>query len=181
MDIREALNDVEIAFLQLEFSIRLLSYCELGKVDAKDFDTDHLVQLPEGNLHFKSGHFGDPDNILRAANVSVLLAFSGTAILLDKAFELAGLKPNPKSEDDASKLRALVFMVRCAHAHGLADPRWEVRGDFRRPIALELEGRKILLDLTKLHGQTLHIEQLGGYTNWYAIRRAARNLLQPEE
>lgn len=73
MNLIEALEDVEITFQQLEFAIKLLSYCELGKIEPKDFDTDHTVILENGNLSFPIGHFSDPDNIIRADKVAVLL------------------------------------------------------------------------------------------------------------
>ena len=45
MNLDEALQDVEIAFWQLEFSIKLLMFCELKKLDPSEFDTNHLVKL----------------------------------------------------------------------------------------------------------------------------------------
>ena len=35
---REAVEDVEIGFRQLEFAIKLLSYCELGKINPAEFE-----------------------------------------------------------------------------------------------------------------------------------------------
>ena len=45
MLIQDALDDVDIAFRQLEFAIKLLSFCELGNIKPSDFDTDHIVFL----------------------------------------------------------------------------------------------------------------------------------------
>jgi len=45
MTIQDALDDVEIAFRQLEFAIKLLSFRELGNIKPSDFDTDHIVFL----------------------------------------------------------------------------------------------------------------------------------------
>lgn len=57
MTLNEALEDVEIAFLQVEFAIKLLSYCELERIDASEFDTDNIVRLQDGNLRFPRGHW----------------------------------------------------------------------------------------------------------------------------
>jgi hypothetical protein len=72
MKISDALEDIDIAFKQLEFAIRLLTFCELEKLDPNAFDTNHLVKLETGNLHFASGHFSDLNNIIKAAGVSRL-------------------------------------------------------------------------------------------------------------
>jgi hypothetical protein len=175
--LEEAKGDIEIAFRQLEFSIKLLSYCEAGGINPRDFDTDHLVQLSNGNLHFPTGHFSDPDNIRKAAGTSVLIAFSASILVLDKAFEVGGIAPNPESADAAVRLRTLVYMLRCAQAHGIADPRWEVRGKFRRTIAVDLESAPISIDLTAMDGRPFNVDDIGGYENWCRIRDTAMQTL----
>ncbi len=173
MSVREALEDVEIGFRQLEFAIRLLSYCELGHVTSADFETDHLVMLEGGSLKFPSGNFSNVNDINRAASVAVLLAFSGTVLVLDKAFEVAGINADPEASDNIVRLRTLVYMLRCAQAHGPADPRWEVRGKYIRTLTVDLDGIAVSLDLAALNGQPFIVDQIGGYQNWYRIRNMA--------
>ena len=67
MTVKDALDDVEIAFRQLEFSIKLLSFCELGNITPSDFDTDHIVILGSERLNFPTGKFVDLDSIIKAA------------------------------------------------------------------------------------------------------------------
>lgn len=178
MNLDEALQDVEIAFWQLEFSIKLLMFCELKKLDPSEFDTNHLVKLEEGNLNFPSGHFSDPDNIIRAANVSVALAFGASALALDKAFETAEILPDPESDNNVTRIRTLIYMVRCAYAHGIAEPRWEVRGKYRRAMSIELEGIDTHFDLEKLDGKAFDFKQIGGHSNWNRMRDAAMQVLR---
>jgi len=170
MTLNEALEDVEIAFLQLEFAIKLLSYCELEKIDPAEFDTDHTVDLENGNLNFPAGHFRDLDNIIRAAKVSISLAFGGSALALDQAYTVADIKPDPGSKDRLIKLRTLVYMVRCAYAHGVADPKWEVQGKYRKTMEVELAGGPIMIDMGRLDGQDFDFDDLGGHRNWFGIR-----------
>ncbi|SRR6266566_8607992 len=172
MEIHEALQDIEIAFRQLEFTIKLLSFCELRKIDPSEFDTDHVVMLEEGNLNFPTGYFSDANNITRAAAVSALLAFGATVLVLDKAFEVMGMKCDPEATDNVGQLQILVYMVRCAYAHGIAEPRWEVRGKYLRSIFVDLDGTSIAIDLHTLNGQVFMVEHLGGYANWYRVRDA---------
>jgi hypothetical protein len=159
MEIREALEDVEIAFRQLEFAIKLLSFCELGNISPKEFDADQIVYLDDGNLHFPTGHFNDADSLNRAASISVLMAFSASVCILDNAFEAIGVTRDPEATDHVGKLRALIYMVRCAQAHRIADPHWEARGKFARTITVDLGGTELSLDLKALHGQRFHIDQ----------------------
>jgi hypothetical protein len=90
--IDDALLDVEIAFQQLEFAIKLLSYYELDHIAPADFDTDHIVDLGNERPHLPSGKFGDSDSIIRAEGASVLIAFSVSVLALDDAFSAAGIR-----------------------------------------------------------------------------------------
>jgi hypothetical protein len=101
------------------------------------------------------------------------LSFSGSVLVLDKAFEVAGIKADPEASDNTVRLRTLVYMLRCAQAHGPADPRWEVRGKYIRTLAVDLDGKVVLLDLAALNGQLFIVDQIDGYQNWYRIRNIA--------
>ena len=93
MTLDDALTDVNIAFLQVEFDLKMLSYCELGKIKPTEFDTDQIVRLEHGNLSFSPGNFRRSDDIICAASVTVSLALGASALTLDKAWELAGIRP----------------------------------------------------------------------------------------
>ena len=179
MTLSEAFEDIDVAFLQLEFSIKLLTFCELEKIDPAEFDTDLTVLLDDGNLPYPSGHFSDPGNIVRSAGVSVSLAAGASAFVLDKVWEVAGIAPDPAAEDPSAQLRTVVYMVRCAYAHGIAEPRWEVRGDFRRVFELRLANGPVALDLRALHGRHFDFDDLGGYRTWFAIRDVTIETLRP--
>jgi hypothetical protein len=173
---REAIEDVEIGFRQLEFAIKLLSYIELGKINPAEFDTDHLVRLGTGYLHFPSVNFQSEDALIRAASINVIMAFSATTLVLDQAFDAIGMKYNFQATDDAGKLRLLVYMVRCAYAHGVAHPLWNVTNKNAGIPTINVEGQTITLDLPRLHGQVFDVSQIGGYENWYRIRNAAQRV-----
>jgi hypothetical protein len=128
-------------------------------------------------LHFPRGRFSGLDNIIKAAGTSVLAAFSASVLVLDDAFQAAGMKPDPEASENDGQLRTLIYMARCANAHGFATPRWEARGKYGRTLSVNLDGRPISLDLRALHGQDLVVDQLGGYPNWYRIRDTALRLL----
>jgi hypothetical protein len=88
----------------------------------------------------------------------VLLAFSASVVVLDKGFEAVGIKPDADASDNVGRLRTLIYMLRCAQAHGIADPCWEARGKFARRITVDLDGTQISFDLQALNGQSFHID-----------------------
>jgi hypothetical protein len=178
MQRQDALFDLEIAFRQLEFTIKLLSFCELGHINPSDFDTDHIIELGSERLHLPTGKFTDLKSIERAAGTSVLIAMSASPLVLDDAFNAFGIRPNPDAADNDGQLRALVYMVRCAYAHGIAAPLWEVRNKYLRTFTINLGGVPLSLDLRPLHGQSFEVTQIGGYANWYRIRDTALHLLK---
>ena len=170
MTLNDALDDVRIAFLQVEFSIKLLSYCELEKIDPAEFDLEQVVLLKHENLRFPPGDFNRLEDIVRAANVTVLSALGVSALTLDKAWEVAGIDPDPVSEDGTIRLRTLVHMVRCAYAHGMADPKWQVKRHYRRPLEVDLPSEPLRLDLRELDGRGFDFDVLGGHARWFEIR-----------
>ena len=80
MTLDDAVVDVGIAFLQVEFSIKLLSYCELNRIRPVDFDTHQVVLLEQENLAFRTGRFSTQEDIVRAAMVAVSLALAGSTL-----------------------------------------------------------------------------------------------------
>lgn len=175
--IREALEDVEIAFLQLEFSLKLLTFAELGKLTPANFDTDHTVRLDDGDLLFPSGNFRDLDSIVRAAKVSVALAFGATALALDTAMQTAGIRPDARSENNVERIRALVYMVRCAYAHGIADPKWKISDRYARTLTVSLDGGALSFDLGGLDGKQFEFSDIGGHLNWFRVRETVSRVI----
>lgn len=176
-DLQLALQDVDIAFRQLEFAIKLLTHCELGKIDADDFDTDHSAQLAQGTISFPKGPFSDQASLVRGASIGVLIAFAATSLVLDTAFQVAGINPSLHSQDNTVRLRTLVSMVRNCMAHGLAAPAWRVNAQFHGLFTVTAGNVAISLDIAALNGQPFDVDQIGGYPAWYSVRDAALAIL----
>ncbi len=173
MMLDDALTDINIAFLQVEFSIELLSYCELKKIDPENIDTNETVLLEHDSLTFPPGHFRKLEDIIRAAAITFSSALGASALTLDKGWEVAGIPPNPLSADESVKLCTLVYMVRCTYAHGSADPKWKVRGNFRQVLEVELPNSPLKLDLRELDGHNFSFDVIGGHARWFEIHDAS--------
>ncbi len=173
----DALADVSRAFTHLEFAIKLMCYIEADHIDREKFDTDVTLLLQRESVGFSANTFHSGDSLALAARATVGVSFGITAIVLDAAFEAAGIDKKPGSNEPNDLLRTLVFMIRSAFAHNPAMPCWEVRGSYARTLSLHLEGEDITVNLTTLHGQPFEYEHIGGLANWYRIRRAAEHLI----
>jgi hypothetical protein len=178
----EAIENAEIAFRQFEFSIRLLSYAELGKIEAAEFGRDHITRLHNGTIRFSPETFSDDAGIWRAANINVVMTFAASAIALNDAFEAAAIKVDVTATDSDSRIRTLVHMVRCAHAHRIAEPHWEARGKYARLLIVDVDGIGTLhLDLPSLHQRPFDVESIGGYVGWYRIANGALRQLRERD
>jgi len=172
MTIDEALEDVEIVFWQIEFALKISAFWDRPEMGSEEFVTDLSVYLPEGDLHFPTDHFGEIENIRRAAEVSVYMAFGTSALALDQALEVAGFRPNPQSEDPFDHLRCIVYLVRCAFAHRVADPVWDASKKKLRAYTLRVGPKPIIVDMVALNGTPFSFESLGGHQYWFLIRDA---------
>ena len=173
-----ALLDVEQAFKQLEFAIKLMCYCERGDLDKEKFDSDVTILLDEENVGFPDGSFQSDQEVVTASQINVGICFGVSAIVLDAAFEAAKIKPNPNSRDPNDELRTLVYMVRCAFAHKFANPCWEARRNYARNIELNLEESDLFIDMEALNGNDFEYSHIGGFSNWYKIREMAVRVIK---
>ncbi len=170
--IEYAIQDVEYAFTQLEFAIRLMCYCELDHLDREKFDNDITIRLKKENAGFLGGNFVNLESTVTASQMLVGTSFGVSAIVLDAAYEAADIKRDLKFRTQESDLRLLVYMVRCAFAHNMAAPKWDARGpDFMREFNLPIDG-SLIIDLTSVNEVSFEYEHIGGFTNWYKIKSA---------
>lgn len=174
--VEEALGDVDLAFRQFEFAVKLMLYCENSEIDKDKFDGDITYLEEKGdNMVFPDNSFGSYDEIVSCSRINVSLAFAATAIALDSAFKVAGFKHTP---DLAGDVRAMVYMVRCVFAHGITDPKWEVRGGHRKKVHLDLNGVSLEVDFAQLNGSVFDYKHVGGWSGWYRIKDAAIALIR---
>ena len=61
-----------------------------------------------------------------------------------------GQRPDNYSDNDLDSLRAIVYMLRNAIAHGAMTPRWQAKGVFCRKFRINEIGYE--LDATRLDG-----------------------------
>ncbi len=172
-DVNLAIADVEFAFRQLEFAIKLMCYCEQNHLDRSKFDTDVTLLLETENVGFPAGNFKTLESIIFASQIQVGVSFGVSAILLDAAYEATGVRKNLKSRAPEDDLRILVYMVRNAFAHNMAAPRWQLHGkDFQRIFSLPLEDTIAVVDFSSYNEKIFSYEHIGGFAQWFKIKTA---------
>ena len=76
-------------------------------------------------------------------------------------------------------LWTLVYAVRNAFAHGIAEPKWLVHPRYQRTIRLTLANKEIVIDLAAVNEQEFAYEHIGGFANWLNIKDRAFALIRP--
>jgi hypothetical protein len=160
----ELIQDAELSFKLLEFSIRTMCYAELGKIDTVLFGQDLQINLEEENLLYRQGEFSDFGKIILASKMSIGAAFAATAISLDCVLE------KYRSENqNIETIKKLIQAVRNAFSHGIANPVWYVKPHKREILDLNFICAPTI-DLGALNGNTFKSSDIGGYAAWYRAK-----------
>lgn len=164
------LEQVQQAYLHLCWAIKLDSYLQIYPPENKAyFDNPQAILDPDDPLHIPGNQFNSIDDILLAAENSISLSVGAFFIALDTALDEAEIVKNVNSQDNLGQLRILIFMCRCAFAHNILAPRWEVRGDYCRQLTINLPNIFLNIDSKKLSNKTFEIKDIGGYSQLFKI------------
>jgi len=81
-------------------------------------------------------------------------------LAVDEALEdVFGRKPSTFADTDLDSLRAIVYMLRCAIAHGTTAPRWNAQGQFRRVFRINEIGYEF--DARNIHNKLIQHKDYG--------------------
>jgi hypothetical protein len=156
------------AFAQLFFSWKLYNYALDGKIDRESLDSDITFQSEDQRQIFVLPNriFDNDSDFILAFQNNLTIAFGAAAITLDRARHEAGHDLPDPIQSDNDQCIALIYQIRCAFAHDIAEPRWKIKGRYCR--AYEFDG--INIDLTNLDGEVFIYHQIGGPDRLVAIK-----------
>jgi hypothetical protein len=158
-------EQVEQAFLHFCWTIKLNSYLNIYPPANKvDFDSPISVLDPTDPFHLPGDQFNTDDDIHLGAENCVLLSVGALFLALDTALDQADIKNDPSALDSFGQLRILIYMSRCAFAHNVLAPHWEVHGKYCRKLSITIPEVNLQLDLNQLSGRLFEIKQIGGYS-----------------
>jgi hypothetical protein len=173
----DPLERIEQAFLQLTFAIKLMCYIELGKVNKDEFDVGTTISLTRRNIGLRGRCFISYDDIILGAQNNYVITIGFFFIALDNSLNDAKISNDPDDVSHDGTLRTLIYMIRSAFAHDMMSPRWEVRGKYRRVLALRMS-REIEINLYKLHGQPFKDSDIGGADTFFDLKEAVQDLVK---
>lgn len=145
---------------QLEFAWKLLAYAEDGNIDLEKLDVGMTFEEKGMMLVLRDKVFDSYDDLVLACQNNLGVAFGAAAITLNRAREEANVALPQSFHDDRDHFVALVYQIRNAFAHDIAEPRWCVRRPAHRR-RYQLPG--IDVDLSSIEiGEPFTYESVGG-------------------
>jgi hypothetical protein len=181
ISIQEAIEDVDIAFQQVEYCLKANAFWEREGFTADQFVTDLIVTLPKGDLHFPTDRFAEKRNIIIASEIAITVAYGCTVLTLDQALETAGYSIDSKSNDEFDQIRCVVYLMRCAFAHRIAQPYWDVRPQKQRVYRFMVSDRQISVDTGELNGREFYFTHIGGHKVWHDLKHVIINKIRAQQ
>ena len=171
------MNYLPTAFAQLFFAWKLYNHALDGKISREQLDVDLTFQSEDQSTVFvlPPRIFDNDDDFILAFENNLTIAFGAAAITLDRTrFEAGHDLPDPiVTEED--QCIALIYQIRCAFAHDIAEPRWKIKERYRRQYAFD----GMTFDLSGLDGQVFDYHHIGGPARLISIKDfAAHRLFQ---
>jgi hypothetical protein len=174
----QIIENINQAFLQLEFSIKLFSYFENKKVNKDEFDTDVIIPGTPLNSNFYHNSFQTYNDLVLGAENTYSISIGFTAIVLDDALQSIGVNHDPRNKTPNGLLRTLVYMIRCAYAHNMMYPMWNIQPKYEFQIKIPLAHNIIEINFAKMKGQPFNfISDIGGLQNYLEIKKKVCQLI----
>lgn len=153
------------AFGQLAFAWKLYNYGLEGKINANDLDAE--VTWKEDDMIFVVPKaLGSEEDLIIALQNNLTIAFGAAAITLNRAREELGIGLPDPINSESEQCIALIYQIRNAFAHDIAEPQWKINGRYRRMY--EFAGMRI--DLSNCDGETFKYRQINGPNTFFRIK-----------
>lgn len=148
------------AMAQLEFAWKLLAYAEDRHIDLETLDVGWTFRENGMQIALREKVFDSYDDLIQACKNNLGVAFGAAAITLNRALEELNIKRPDPIESERDQFVSLVYQIRNAFAHDIAEPRWHI-GPHRYRRRYRVAGLDI--DLTDVqNGEPFSYARIGG-------------------
>jgi hypothetical protein len=168
---------IEQAFLQLSFAIKLLTYIELKKIDQSDFDGETTILLKRRNINLPANTFKTYDDLMFAAENTFNITLGATSIIMDESLTSCGIKNSYADQTPRGQIRSLIYMIRCAFAHNMVQPTWNVYPKYRKLIEFTALEENIRIDLAELNGYPFQMDHIGGHDVYWELKNKVLEMI----
>jgi hypothetical protein len=159
---------LDTAFGQLHFAIKLMQAAEEGRLDLEAIDRPLTVHDAKGILVLPDKVLDDEGELVHVCQNLVTIAYGAAAITLDRCREEAGVKLPGEIENEMDQWVSLVYQIRNAFAHDIAEPRWHITRDrYRRNYQV---GR-VEADLSEVTGKHFEYDHVGGVEGLFLLKQ----------
>ncbi len=147
------------AFAQLAFAWKLYNYGLEGQIDRQSLDIPITFQ-DDGMIMVLPDQIFDSDgDLILALENNLVVAFGAAAITLNRSREEAGYSVPNQIVTENDQCICLIYQIRCAFAHDIAEPTWELRNPIFRRV-YEFDGFRV--DLSNVHRNRFRYTDIGG-------------------
>lgn len=157
---------LETAIAHLSFAIKLMQAAEDGILDLDAIDKPLTVKEGATLLVLPDRVLQSPDELTLACQNFVTITYGAAAITLNRCREEANVRlPNPIL-GACDQWIALVYQIRNAFAHDIAEPRWRIDERYAREYSIG----NVKADLRKLDGVVFQYAHIGGPETLYTLK-----------
>jgi len=157
---------IDTAFTHLSFAIKLMQAAEDGVVDLESIDRPLTIKEGASLLILPDRVLNNPDELINACQNFVTITYGAAAITLNRCREEASVLLADPITSECDQWVALVYQVRNAFAHDIAEPRWQVKPRYRRTYSIG----HVTADLRKLDGVVFEYAHIGGVNALYILK-----------
>lgn len=159
----EKIENIELAFMHLSFSIRLSEYIRSEHINIKLFnDSDIVLKEPNSIVTFSSEDF-DYNKILAHGEINILITFGTAAMVLWQANERKISQINTEEEN----ILGLLYSIRNCFAHSPAAPSWHLKNPIYQRTFIINEKE---IDLSNKNKQIFNFDDIQGLETLYYIK-----------
>jgi hypothetical protein len=157
---------LDTAFTHLSFAIKLMQAAENGVVDLESIDTPLRIEEGASVLVLPDRVLQNRDELIHVCQNLVTITYGAAAITLNRCREEASVPLPDPIASECDQWVALVYQIRNAFAHDIAEPRWQVNPRYRRRYSIG----HVRADLQPLEGVVFLYAHIGGPDALYTLK-----------
>jgi hypothetical protein len=128
---------------------------------------DTEVTWQEDNMVFVVPRaLADENDLIIALQNNLTIAFGAAAITLNRTREELGVPLPDPIDTEPDQCIALIYQIRNAFAHDIAEPRWKVNNRYKRKYKFG----EICIDLSSLHDEVFDYRHIGGPDAFFNLK-----------
>ena len=158
---------IDSAISQLAFAIKLMDAAEDGLLDLETIDRPLTISDGPAIWVLPDRVLQSPDDLILACQNNVSIAYGAAAITLNKCREEAGVSLPVDIVSECDQWVALVYQIRNAFAHDIAEPRWQIS---KVRYAREYRVGPVSADLRALEGTHFDYSHVAGPEGLYRLK-----------